>query len=43
MEGILATVTINWQQEGYVDNKEGYIDNNNSTLAKRRAYWQHEC
>jgi hypothetical protein len=42
-KGVLATVTINWQEEGYADNKEGHIDNNNCTLAKGGvAYWQRE-
>ena len=41
-ESILATVTINWQQKGYADNKEGHIGNNNGTLTKRKAYWQQE-
>jgi hypothetical protein len=40
-EGTLATVTINWQQEGYAD-KEGHIGNNNGTMAKRRAHWQQD-
>jgi hypothetical protein len=41
-EGILATVTINWQQEGYAENKEGHIGNNSGTMARRRAYWQQD-
>jgi len=41
-EGILATITTNWQQEGYADNKEGHIGNNIGTMAIWRAYWQQE-